>query len=69
MDSEFLNDTTFIISEGQGRFGPDLPMPLSDHCIIKISDEVLLVTGGFNGTHPEDFVSGQKKTWFLNTYY
>ena len=37
---------TELISINQVSPGPDLPYPVHDHCIIKISEEDILLTGG-----------------------
>ena len=38
--------STELISHDQASPGPDLPYPVYHHCIIKINDEDILLTGG-----------------------
>ena len=43
--------------------GPDLPEQVSGHCIIKVNESVLLITGGY---HRNDRTNGYQKTTFLD---
>ena len=37
---------TEILTKGQVLTGPDLPYPVENHCIVKLSSDTFLLTGG-----------------------
>ena len=43
------NETAFLL--------PDLPHPVEEHCMIKVSEDVIMLTGGS---------SGGRKTWYFS---
>ena len=54
-ETEFLN-TNFKLSDG-----PDLPIPLVQHELIKLQNDLVLLTGGGN-----DFYENVQ-TWFVTS--
>ena len=44
-DSEYLDSTEYI-STTSVTPGPDLPYPVKGHCMIKIHDDLMMLTGG-----------------------
>ena len=49
---QFLTNTNFVDMVGVIG-GPSLPVPLAGHCLIKISDERVLFTGGITSIDDE----------------
>ena len=47
-ESELYNTTVFVTKDAS-TFGPEYPMNIFANCIIKISDGMVLSTGGWNG--------------------
>ena len=54
---------TEILSETQVSTGPDLPYPVRGHCIVKVSEETVLLTGGASNAK-----TNKRQTWFYNTF-
>ena len=54
---------TEILSETQVFPGPDLPYPVRGHCILKVSEETILITGGATIGLAK---TNNKQTWFYN---
>ena len=62
IDNTHINGTEFVSLEGS-RPGPMLPINVADHCVIKIDNETLLLTGGSH-VIGRDHVK-LKSTWFF----
>ena len=56
-----MQSTEFIGFDGQGYLGPDLPLALASHCVIKINPNTVLLAGG--ATSPYSTTS---KTYFFD---
>ena len=49
-----LLDTSEILRDSEFAFGPNLPMPLSGHCSLKIKEDQIFITGGYGEPHLKD---------------
>ena len=54
---------TEILSDAQVFPGPDLPYPVRGHCIVKVSEETILITGGATSGLTK---TNNRQTWFYN---
>jgi hypothetical protein len=57
--------TTEFVSLNESKFGPDLPMKTYDHCMVKINEGTIMMTGGssnsvFNSVFNYDI---ENQTW------
>ena len=53
--------TEFVSPDGTSTFGPDLPNEIKSHCLIKMDEDNVLLTGGYD---ENDKVN---ETWYFNT--
>ena len=64
IEDAHINGTEFVSLVEGSRPGPMLPINVADHCLIKIDDESLLLTGGSH-VIGRDHVK-LKDTWFFS---
>ena len=61
-----LKTTEFVTAEKSWR-GPDLPIPISDACFVKINESMALLLGGIStdGKFPEEtfYYDIQERSW------
>ena len=61
-----LQTTEFVTAEKSWR-GPDLPIPISDACFVKINESMALLLGGIStdGKFPEEtfYYDIQERSW------
>lgn len=48
-DGTNILGSTEIFKDGQFHSGPDLPIPITKHCVVRFSTNQWLITGGDDG--------------------
>ena len=60
-----LLNTSEILIETQFYFGPQLPLSLSGHCVVKVDDDQIFTAGGYGQPFLKDtfYLQIQNNTW------
>ena len=60
--------TEIVFSNGTSRLGPNLPVPVSRHCAVLLSDYDVLIIGGQSALGDSDSSSTDSTSYGSNTY-
>ena len=61
-----LKSTEFVYLNKQSERGPDLPVEIHEHCMIKYNDSAVFILGGKLGADSKHYLTPSSKTWIVD---